>query len=231
MSHPPRRHPRAFTLIEMISVIGIIALMVALVTPTLLDVIRSTRLSASGDSLVNRLSLAQQSAVSMGSEVEMRFYRYVNSNAERPGEDLFYAYQVVHSPQVGRERALSEVYYLESGIILSRLEQLSPLLQTVNNQRPDSDGNYLFRPAGSAQPDSVSYASMRFYADGSMRMLTEAAAVEGDQQARATAFTVPSYDKSYLTIIESKDALIGQPRNFFCIQIDSYTGKTRVYRP
>ncbi len=231
MSPLCRRHNRAFTLIEMISVIGIIALLVALVTPTLLDVIRSTRLSASGDSLVNRLSLAQQSAVSMGSEVELRFYRYTNSSAERPSEELFYAYQVVHSPQAGLERALSEVYYLESGIILSRLEQLSPLLQTVNNQRPNADGNYLFKPPGSAQPDTVNYAAMRFYPDGSMRMLTSAAAVNGNVEALARAYTVPSFDKSFLTIIESKDALTGQPRNFFCIQIDSYTGKTRVYRP
>jgi uncharacterized protein (TIGR02596 family) len=231
MSLTPRRYKRAFTLIEMISVIGIIALLVALVTPTLLDVIRSTRLSASGDSLVNRLSLTQQSAVSMGSEVELRFYRYVNSTAERSTDELFYAYQVVHSPQAGRERALSEVYYLESGIILSRLEQLSPLLQTVSNQRPDADGNYLFKPPGTAAPDSVSYAAMRFYADGSMRMLTSAAAANGDQDAQALAYTVPTFDKSYLTIVESKDALSTQPRNFFCIQIDSYTGKTRVYRP
>lgn len=227
----PRRHNRAFTLIEMISVIGIIALLVALVTPTLLDVIRSTRLSASGDSLVNRLSLAQQSAVSTGSEVEMRFYRYINSTSERPSEDLFYAYQVVHSPQTGIERALSEVYYLESGIILSRLDQLSPLLQTVKNQGPNTDGNYLFTPPGTTQADAVSYAAMRFYADGSMRMLTQAAAADGNAEARATAYTVPPYDKSYLTIVESKDALTAQPRNFFCVQIDSYTGKTRVYRP
>lgn len=231
MSLPPRSNNRAFTLIEMISVIGIIALLVALVTPTLLDVIRSTRLSASGDSLVNRISLAQQSAVSMGSEVELRFYRYINSSAERPSEDLFYAYQVVHSPQAGLERALSEVYYLESGIILSRLDQLSPLLQTVNNQRPSTDGNYLFKPPGSAQPDAVSYAAMRFYPDGSMRMLTSAAAVNGNLDAQARAYTVPSFDKSFLTIVESKDALTAQPRNFFCVQIDSYTGKTRVYRP
>lgn len=231
MSFSHRRHNRAFTLIEMISVIGIIALLVALVTPTLLDVIRSTRLSASGDSLVNRLSLAQQSAVSMGSEVEMRFYRYTNSSAERPGEELFYAYQVVHSPQAGVERALSEVYYLESGIILSRLEQLSPLLQTVNGQRPNADGNYLFKPPGNAQPDNVSYAAMRFFADGSMRMLTSSSSTTGDLDTRARAYTVPTFNKSYLTIIESKDAQSAQPRNFFCVQIDAYTGKTRVYRP
>jgi uncharacterized protein (TIGR02596 family) len=231
MRLPFRRHNHAFSLIEMIAVIGIIALLVALVTPTLLDVIRSTRLSASGDSLVKRLSLAQQSAVSMGSEVEMRFYRFANSSAERPGEELFYAYQVVHSPQVGLERSLSEVYYLESGIILSRLEQLSPLLQTTKNQRPDSQGNYLFKPPGNAQPDGVSYAAMRFFADGSMRMLSSAAGTSGDVETLARAYTVPTYDKSFLTIVESKDAQSAQPRNFFCVQIDSYTGKTRVYRP
>jgi hypothetical protein len=72
---------------------------------------------------------------------------------------------------------------------------------------------------------------MRFYPDGSMRMLTAAAATNGDVQAQARAYTVPTFDKSFLTIVESKDALSVQPRNFFCVQIDSYTGKTRVYRP
>lgn len=226
-----RKAASAFTLIEMIAVVGIITLLVALVTPTLLDVIRSTRLSSSGDSLINRLSLAQQSAVSMGSEVEMRFYRYVNSSSDRPGDDLFYAYQVVHSPQSGVERALSETYYLESGIILSRLEQLSPLLQTVTRQKSNDDGQFLFRPPGNTEPDNVSYAAMRFYADGSMRMLNQADFNADTAQEAAVAYTVPPFDKSYLTIVESKDVAISQPRNFFCIQIDSYTGKTRVYRP
>lgn len=220
-----------FTLIEMITVVGIITLLVALVTPTLLDVIRSTRLSASGDSLVNRISLAQQSAVSMSSEVELRFYRYVNTASDRPGEELFYAYQVVHAPQTGVERALSEVYYLESGIILSRQEELSPLLQTVVSQQPGADGQYFFRPPGNSSPDNVSYAAFRFFADGSMRVLQQADAGNANAAQTAMGYTVPAYDQSFVTIVESKDAQTTQPRNFFCVQIDSYTGKTRVYRP
>ncbi|HCN76835.1 MAG TPA: hypothetical protein DIT13_06530 [Verrucomicrobiales bacterium] len=225
-----RNKAAAFTLIEMITVVGIIALLVALVTPTLLDVIRSTRLSSSGDSLINRLSLAQQSAISMGSEVEMRFYSYINSSSDRPGDDLFYAYQVVHSPQSGVERSLSEAYYLESGIILSRTQQLSPLLQTTNRQRPDDAGNFLFRPPGSTEPENVSYAAMRFFPDGSMKMLKGSSSTD-EAQAVALDYTVPPYDESFLTIVESKDAGSAQPRNYFCVQIDSYTGKTRVYRP
>jgi len=64
-----------------------------------------------------------------------------------------------------------------------------------------------------------------------MRMLNAANTADGDVQAQARAYTVPPYDQSFMTIIESKDALSTQPRNFFCVQIDSYTGKTRVYRP
>lgn len=221
----------AFTLIEMITVVGIITLLVVLVTPTLLDVIRSTRLSASGDSLVNRLSLAQQSAVSMSSDVELRFYRYINTTSDRPGEELFYAYQVVHTPQSGVQRALSEVYYLESGIIISRQEELSPLLQAVVSQQPDSEGQYFFNPPGNTSPDNVSYAAFRFYPDGSMRVLQQGNQDPNNITQTVLGYTVPAYNQSFVTIVESKDSQTTQPRNFFCVQIDSYTGKTRVYRP
>jgi len=162
--------------------------------------------------------------------VELRFYSYINSSSDRPGDELFYAYQVVHSPQSGVERALSEAYYLDSGIILSRTQQLSPLLQTTNRQRADDSGNFLFRPPGSTEPENVSYAAMRFFPDGSMKML-KSSSNDDDAQTLALDYTVPPYDESFLTIVESKDAGSAQPRNYFCIQIDSYTGKTRVYRP
>jgi len=50
--HRPSARSFGFTMVEMLTVVGIIALLVALVTPALVDVIRSTRLSSAGDSLV-----------------------------------------------------------------------------------------------------------------------------------------------------------------------------------
>jgi uncharacterized protein (TIGR02596 family) len=233
---PPHRSRRlmcvqAFTLVEMLTVVGIIAMLVALVTPALVDVIRSTRLSSSGDSLQNRLSLAQQSAVSKSTETEMRFYKYIDADADRPSTPLFYAYQVVETPNGGSPRAISEVYYFDSGIVLTANPKHSPLLQTLTPQQPDANRNFIFVPPTGATGDSVKYAALRFYADGSCRRLNNEAP-GASAAATAMAYTVPPLKDSFLTLVESR-TLDSQttPANFYCMQIDSYTGKVRVYRP
>ena len=234
--YPVRRRSGAFTMIEMMTVIGIIVILIALVTPALLDVIRSTRLNSSGDALTNRISLAQQSAISLGTEVELRFYRYVDDNSDRPDASLYRAYQVVQLPVVGSEirpQAVSDPYYIESGIVLSNNQELSPMLQTSVNQQPlpNSGGNYLFTPANTdVQPSLVEYAALKFFPDGSCRLLTGGAA-EDSAAASALAYTVEPLTESFFTFVESREAENGQPKNFYCIQIDFYTGKTRVYRP
>lgn len=226
-----RIQQQAFTLVEMLTVVGIIALLVALVTPALVDVIRSTRLNSSGDSLVNRLSLAQQSAVAKSTEVEMRFYKYTDQNSDRPGLELFYAYQVVETPNVGDPRALSEAYYLDSGIVLSSEVDLSPLLQTTANQQDVGANQYIFEPGSGVGGANVEYAALRFYPDGSCRLLNDQDPGE-TATARALAFTVPKLQNSYMTLVETRSVGQGSvPQNFYCLQIDSYTGKVRVYRP
>jgi uncharacterized protein (TIGR02596 family) len=225
------RRSSAFTLVEMLTVVGIIALLVALVTPSLVDVIRSTRLNSSGDSLLNRLSLAQQSAVARSTEVEMRFYKYTDPDAERPSEEHFYAYQVVETPNLGSPRAISEVYYFDSGIVLSSSSTYSPLVQTTAVQQPNTAQQFIFEPNSGIGGANVKYTALRFYTDGSCRILnnqnpgTQAAAV-------ALAFTIPPLANSFMTLIETRNIDSPSiPSNFYCLQIDSYTGKVRVYRP
>ncbi len=220
-----------FTLIEMLTVVGIITLLVALVTPTLVDVIRSTRLNSAGDALVGRLSLAQQSAVSLNTEVELRFYQYLDGSSDQPNQKAYYAYQVVQTNSNGVDKLISDNYYLESGITLSKQPALSPLLETSAVQAPTADGRFMFNPTISGvKPEDVEYAAFRFYPDGSLRVLSSTAAAVGEE-AQAMAYTIPEYNESFITLIETRDADNVQPVNFYCIQIDSYTGKTRVYRP
>lgn len=231
MKTSPPKFKAGFTLVEMLTVLGIIALLIALAAPTLLDVVRSTRLNSAGDALINRINLAQQSAVSLSSEVEIRFYKYIDANSDRPSDNSFYAYQVVQTKADGTERAVSDTYYLESGVIISEQEDLSPIFGTTNPQLP-SNGKYLFSPPGNASPSDVTYAAMRFYPDGSMRMLTSSTDETATVEDVAMAYTVPQYDQSYITVIESRDSQSNQlSKNYYCIQIDSYTGKTRIYRP
>lgn len=222
-----------FTLVEMLTVVGIIALLVALATPTLVDVLRSTRLSSAGDSLLNRLSLAQQEAIARSREVEMRFYRYTNPDSDRPTAELFYAYQVVETPSGTDPLALSEPYYFDSGIVLSPQSQLSPLLQTTANQtKGPVSGTYVFQPGTGAGGESVSYSALRFYPDGSCRLLTKGQPGT-TAAAQATAYTIPPLDESFMTLVESQnvDSPTMPPPNYYCIQIDAYTGKARIYRP
>lgn len=230
LSHRARRG--AFTLVEMITVVGIISLLIALAAPALIDVVRSTRLNSAGDALVNRISLAQQSAVSLSSEVEIRFYKYVNSDSDKPNENLFYAYQVVQTLPDGTQKAISDPYFLESGIVISGQEELSPLLKTTISQpQQTSGGSYLFTPPGTTSPDEVTYAAMRFYPDGSMRILYSSINPDDTAAQVATAYTIPQFDNSFLILVESRESLSTQaPPNYYCIQIDSYTGRTRVYR-
>jgi uncharacterized protein (TIGR02596 family) len=228
-----QRSSAAFTLVEMITVVGIIALLVALATPALVDVIRATRLSSSGDSLSNRLSLAQQSAVSKSNEVEMRFYKYADSNnPDAAAAPLFYAYQVVDVPNGQNPRALSEVYYFDSGVVLAESTRLSPMLQTTREQMADTTGRFLFKPATGLPPSSVKYAALRFYPDGSCRLLTSAGGTANSSTASATAYTVKPLTQTFFTLIESREINNANvPNNFYCLQLDFYTGKVRTYRP
>lgn len=228
---------RAFTLVEMITVVGIIALLVVLATPTLVDVLRSTRMTSAGDNLINRMSLAQQEAITRSREVEVRFYRYRDPTSSFPTRDVFWAYQVVAAPVNGAQpQALSEPYFLESGLVFAPDVELSPMLRNVINQSPVGGANdYLFTPRGGAQPAEVSYTALRYYPDGGCRLLTVANASAGgtDSAQAATAFTIPNLSQSFLTLIDTQDLGSGivPPRNYYCVQIDAYTGKARVYRP
>lgn len=232
------RHPRslkrdAFTLVEMLTVVGIIALLIALAVPTLVDVIRSTRLSSAGDSLLNRLSLAQQEAVARSKEVEVRFYKYVNTSSDRPSEELFYAYQVVETPSGKDATAISEPYYFESGVVFAPEEELSPLLQTTTVQQQETQSQqFVFVPGSGGGGDGVQFSALRYYPDGSCRLLSSNTPGE-TATATALAYTVPPLAESYFTLVETQYVNSGTipPPNYYCIQVDAYTGKARIYRP
>jgi uncharacterized protein (TIGR02596 family) len=229
--HSQKRN--AFTLVEMLTVVGIIALLIALAVPTLVDVIRSTRLSSAGDSLLNRLSLAQQEAIARSKEVEVRFYKYLNTNSDRPSEELFYAYQVVETPSGSDANAISEPFYFDSGIVFAPEQDLSPLLQTTTVQQQGAQSQqFVFVPGSGGGGQAVEYAALRYYPDGSCRLLTSSTPGQ-TETATALAYTVPPLAQSFFTLVETQNVNSGviPPPNYYCIQIDAYTGKARIYRP
>jgi uncharacterized protein (TIGR02596 family) len=234
-----RKAARAgFTLVELVIVISIVVALAALSTPSLVEVMRATRLTSAGDNLQNRLSLAQQAALSKSVDVEMRFYKYLDEDAAVNDQEAFHAYQVVEVPQNGDQpRSLSEIFYVESGIVIDQREERSPLLDTtLTQQKPRNAKAFLFEPRGGISPETVKYSAIRFSANGECRFLTEpsieATAQNNADEASAMAYTVKPLDLSCLTLVQASDLRKTElAKNFYCLQIDCYSGKTRAFRP
>jgi uncharacterized protein (TIGR02596 family) len=195
----------AFTLIELMVVVVIAGLLLALATPGLSRALAANRLTAAGEGLLFKVSLAQQLAVTENRPVELRFYTYTAD-----GVDGFHAYQLFFQNQSGGvSSAIENASYLGEGSVVLAQGNLSPLLAALNNGAKTAAQEEPFKSR------AASYQSMVFYPNGT------------------TSVNLP-LRQSYLTMMQPAD-LGGDgasvPANYYTLQIDPVTGRGRSYRP
>ena len=203
---------RAFTLIELLAVIAVIGLITATTVPMLFSTMKANRLSAAGEELVNRISLAQQMAVSRNHEIELRFYHY--PDPEDPASKDHYRATLIAQPAPDPDApgsvetiVLSDMSYLRNGIVIANDETLSPILkEATRNDYPDADNRI--------RGGTAHYKTIRFFPDGSCDVILVT-------------------NQAYLTVVEERDfaAAGGIPKNFFAVQVDHYTSRAITYRP
>jgi len=211
-----RRGARAFTLIELMVVVAVIALVTSAVAPMVFSSMMANKITSAGESLTGTLSYAHQLAVSGNQEIEVRFYSYEDSSA--PGSARGYrAVALVrasgNTAGAGRTalgQQLGETFYLPSGVVISQGSKLSPPLTHIT-ATPDRED--IIKKAGVSD-----YRAFHFLPDGGTNLDTLGIAP----------------NLCYFTLAEDKPAdKAGDdvPKNFYTIQIDPITGRVVPYRP
>lgn len=195
-----------FSLIEVLAVLGILAILVAGATPPIINAIKANRLTTAADLLVGKLNEAQTLAVTFSSDVEIRFYDADNSSHELAATRTD-GVQVFHlaDPSDAKVELPSDGFVaaglpekLPEGIAINRTETLSNIWNLRSGNRDRSE--------------ETPYAAIRFFPDGTTNL-------------QETGIW-------HLTLVEDRlKQSENLPPNFATIQIDPVTGWLEVYRP
>lgn len=211
--HPHSLRHEAFSLIELLVVIGIMALVTAFVVPSFIAMTRSALLGSAGQGLVGDLNLARQTAVTKNCKVEVRLFQLPSKTS---ASDIAYrAFQLMVVKSDNSLQALTAVTRLQEPVILSNAGNASTLLspQNASSQSTTDSVNTAAKWPVPSNNTSYSYVSFDFLPTG-----------ETDLD--------PARNWYVTFIIENVHVVAnGLPANYFTVQVDPTTGKVSIFRP
>lgn len=211
----------AFSLIELMIVLGIVGLLLAFAAPNLFSLINANSLSGEGTLLRNQFTYAQQLAVSKSADVEVRFF-HMDAPEEAMTEKAYRAYQLFQYNTDGELVPISQFFRIRPPVQIN--ERLSSLLKESSGTAEDEKYGFISprRDTGQApigeggEMVSTSYMAFRFRPDGST-----------DLPNRSSGS-----DTWYLTLVQGEGAASSdRPDNYFCLQVNPYNGQISEFRP
>lgn len=201
-----RSHAAGFSLVELVIVIAIMVMLIAVATPYTLGALQSANITSAGDTLMQKLAMAQQRALTENRPVGLDFYYYTDDDIKG-----CHAIQMVsYNPATNQASPLEPpVYWNKLSVVLVE-GALSPMFSI--NQTPVSTGQAKVNPFQSL---GATYYRVIFYPNGS------------------TSLRVP-LRTAYVTLISTKHYkadLSTPPSDYYTVQIDPVTGRGHSYRP
>ena len=213
---------KAFSLIELMVVLGVVGLLLAFAAPNLFSLISSNSLTGEGTVLRNQLTYAQQIAISKNADVEVRFFRSADLSNAQP-EEAFRSYQLFQYNVQGELAPISNFFKIKAPVAVH--DSLSTIL---NPQENTSDKDKKFGFASPTRGDGLSptgaggalkstpYVAFRFRPDGSTDL----------------PFRTSGGDTWYITLVQGEGALkADDPDNYLCLQVNPYNGQVSEFRP
>jgi uncharacterized protein (TIGR02596 family) len=218
--------PRAFTLIEVLIVLTLIAMLLFFTVPGLKDVMKGSKLTSAADQIIGDLNLARQTAIKEGMPVEVRFYKFAGSGSSTT-EERFAAYQCFQLAQDLNEPSdytseripkavFEKVKVIPQGVVLVDSKKWSSLL-TEDTMKQGSERVRGLVPG--ERDTEARYFSFIISPEGSTSL----------DQTGAKQWFITLVNESEYQKAANPEAL--KPKNFINIQVDPYTANTRRYQP
>lgn len=209
----------AFTLIELLLVMVVISILMSIAAPAVSSMMRGSKLTQSGQLVSDQFGYARQTALSKGRPVEVRFYRFVDLDAQENPPGKYRALQLFEVLEDGTYVPLTRVFtFAGSSIIMDSGSTLSTLIGNASGTSTPPT-----RSTGSALKYEIprvglnyEAAAFRFQPDGSTNLT---------RQSASTQWCVTLHD------VSKGDNLTTPPPNFVTLQIKSLNGKVKIWRP
>jgi uncharacterized protein (TIGR02596 family) len=199
---------RAFSLPELLVVIGIIVVLAALTIPAMNSMGKSSSLNSVVQAVTGTLDLARQTAMTQNRPVEVRFYK-LPEDGQPSGTPTDYRAMQIFLVDYETTNAISKPVKFSTPVIISTDETVSTLMNETAFPEQAAPADAPVPPAG----PNYRYRSFRYRPDGSAE--------------------VPSNPAFTLTLVNKTDPIKANnlPANFATIQIEPMTGRPKVHRP
>ena len=212
----PSKRVNAFTLVEMLAVLGIIVVLLALLAPAVNTIVRGPLVTQAADTVAGIFNLGRQTAIANNQSVEVRFYQYgdpsvTGQSVANPASGNYRAIQLYLISDNATATPVGAVVNCPQGIIADSGTTISTLLAIGTQAKTwtTTDPQVSLPRAGT----SYNCCVFRFRPDGSTNL--------------------PPTTSWFITLhnLIDGDGRTTPPPNYVTIQVDPTNGESIVYRP